>query len=83
MWVAAAWTSNKTARLASTTTPGPPPALTAPLPFTGERFTPELRGAIWYEHWHRYCVTLFAARGQRVLDAACGEGYGSWLLATD
>jgi SAM-dependent methyltransferase len=57
--------------------------LTAPLPFTGERFTPELRGAIWYEHWHRYCVTLPAARGRRVLDAACGEGYGSWLLASE
>jgi len=57
------------------------PPLTAPLPFTGERFTPEVRGAIWYEHWHRYCVALSAARGRRVLDAACGEGYGSWLLA--
>jgi SAM-dependent methyltransferase len=57
--------------------------LTAPLPFTGERFTPELRGAIWYEHWHRYCVTLPTARGRRVLDAACGEGYGSWLLARE
>ena len=55
--------------------------MTAPLPFTGERFTPEVRGAIWYEHWHRYCVTLPGARGLRVLDAACGEGYGSWLLA--
>ena len=55
--------------------------MTAPLPFTGERFTPEIRGAIWYEHWHRYCVALPAARGRRVLDAACGEGYGSWLLA--
>ena len=55
--------------------------MTAPLPFTGERFTPEQKGAIWYEHWHRYCATLVAARGKRVLDAACGEGYGSWLLA--
>src|SRR5450432_456548 len=66
-------------------TPRPAPIdllpLTAPLPFTGERFTPEIRGAIWYEHWHRYCVALPAARGLRVLDAACGEGYGSWLLA--
>jgi SAM-dependent methyltransferase len=55
--------------------------LTASLPFTGERFTPEVKGAIWYEHWHRYSVMLPAARGRRVLDAACGEGYGSWLLA--
>lgn len=55
--------------------------MTASLPFTGERFTPEIKGAIWYEHWHRYSVMLRAARGRRVLDAACGEGYGSWLLA--
>ena len=56
--------------------------MTAPLPFTGERFTPEQRGSIWYEHWHRYCATLPATRGRRVLDAACGEGYGSWLLSS-
>ena len=55
--------------------------MTASLPFTGERFTPEQKGAIWYEHWHRYCAVVPAARGKRVLDAACGEGYGSWLLA--
>jgi SAM-dependent methyltransferase len=58
-----------------------PTPLTATLPFTGERFTPEVKGAIWYEHWHRYSAILSAARGRRVLDAACGEGYGSWLLA--
>lgn len=56
--------------------------MTAPLPFTGERFIPEERGAIWYEHWHRYCAALGASRGKRVLDAACGEGYGSSFLAT-
>ncbi len=55
--------------------------MTDSLPFTGERFTPEARGAIWYEHWHRYCAVLPAVAGKRVLDAACGEGYGSWLLA--
>lgn len=58
-----------------------PLTLTASLPFTGERFTPEIKGAIWYEHWHRYCAALAPAAGKRVLDAACGEGYGSWLLA--
>ncbi len=53
------------------------PALT----FTGERFTPEVRGAIWYEHWHRYAFVAELVRGKRVLDAACGEGYGSFLLS--
>jgi SAM-dependent methyltransferase len=51
------------------------------LTFTGERFLPEVRGAIWYEHWHRYAAVAMLARGRRVLDAACGEGYGSFLLS--
>jgi len=51
------------------------------LTFTGERFTPEVRGPIWYEHWHRYAFVAPLVRGLRVLDAACGEGYGSFLLA--
>jgi SAM-dependent methyltransferase len=51
------------------------------LPFTGERFTPECVREIWYEHWHRYLFASRIARGKRVLDAACGEGYGSSLLA--
>ena len=56
---------------------------TAPdLAFTGERFLPEVRGAIFFEHWHRYALTAPLVRGKRVLDAACGEGYGTSLLAT-
>lgn len=54
---------------------------TASLAFTGERFTPECVREIWYEHWHRYAFALDLVRGKRVLDAACGEGYGSALLA--
>lgn len=56
---------------------------TAALPFTGERFTPECVREIWYEHWHRYAFALPLSRGRRVLDAACGEGYGSDLLARE
>jgi SAM-dependent methyltransferase len=52
------------------------------LAFTGERFTPECVREIWYEHWHRYAFALDLAKGRRVLDAACGEGYGSHLLAS-
>jgi len=53
----------------------------SPLDFTGERFTPECVREIWYEHWHRYVFARAFMRGKRVLDAACGEGYGSALLA--
>ncbi|MEO6065626.1 MAG: class I SAM-dependent methyltransferase [Lysobacterales bacterium] len=55
--------------------------MTQALEFTGERFTPECVREIWYEHFHRYAFAWPAARGRRVLDAACGEGYGSALLA--
>ena len=51
------------------------------LAFTGERFVPGARGEIWVEHWHRYHFAARLAAGQRVVDAACGEGYGSALLA--
>jgi ubiquinone/menaquinone biosynthesis C-methylase UbiE len=51
------------------------------LPFTGERFIPGIQGEIWIEHWHRYHFATRWARGKRVLDVACGEGYGSALLA--
>jgi ubiquinone/menaquinone biosynthesis C-methylase UbiE len=51
------------------------------LSFTGERFIPGTRGEIWIEHWHRYHFALRWAKGKRVLDIACGEGYGSALLA--
>ena len=49
--------------------------------FTGERFVPQLRGQIYYEHLHRYAVALPLANGKDVLDIACGEGYGAAFLA--
>jgi len=51
------------------------------LEFTGERFTPECVREIAYEHWHRYAWASTLVEGRRVLDAACGEGYGSHLLS--
>ena len=54
---------------------------TEPLDFTGERFTPECVREMRYEHWHRYAFAQSLAAGRRVLDAACGEGYGSAMLA--
>ncbi len=55
---------------------------TPALEFTGERFTPECVREIWYEHYHRYAFAQPLARGKRVLDAACGEGYGAALVAS-
>ncbi len=55
--------------------------MTEALEFTGERFTPECVREIRYEHIHRYAFAADLVRGRTVLDAACGEGYGSSLLA--
>jgi ubiquinone/menaquinone biosynthesis C-methylase UbiE len=52
------------------------------LPFTGERFIPGIEGEIWIEHWHRYHYAATLAANKRVLDVACGEGYGSALLGS-
>jgi len=55
--------------------------LSNPLEFTGERFTPECIREISYEHVHRYVFAAELVRNKKVLDAACGEGYGSAHLA--
>jgi lipopolysaccharide biosynthesis protein/ubiquinone/menaquinone biosynthesis C-methylase UbiE len=51
------------------------------LDFTGERYVSGIEGFIRQEHYHRYLIATSYCRGKRVLDAACGEGYGSRLLA--
>jgi ubiquinone/menaquinone biosynthesis C-methylase UbiE len=51
------------------------------LNFTGERFIPTEQGEIRYEHMHRYGWVQSLCAGRDVLDIACGEGYGSALLA--
>jgi protein-L-isoaspartate O-methyltransferase len=52
------------------------------LEWTGERFLPWIReSTIAYEHLHRYALVAMLVQGQRVLDLACGEGYGVRMLA--
>ncbi len=58
-------------------------SMSSDLDFTGERFVPGIVGEIAHEHWHRYAFARALCRGRRVLDAACGEGYGSALLADE
>jgi len=55
--------------------------MSSPLEFTGERFLPGVAGEIAHEHWHRYAFARSYTAGKRVADVACGEGYGSALLA--
>lgn len=48
--------------------------------WTGERWVPGLWGAIAVEHLHRYSLAVSLTAGAKVLDVACGEGYGSaWM----
>jgi ubiquinone/menaquinone biosynthesis C-methylase UbiE len=50
--------------------------------FTGERFLPRQTDPLLaLEHYHRYCFASRFAKNRRVLDVACGEGYGSACLA--
>jgi protein-L-isoaspartate O-methyltransferase len=52
-----------------------------PLEFTDERFLPGMTGSIEMEHHHRYQFVTGLVAGKRVLDIACGEGYGTAMLA--
>ena len=48
----------------------------------GERFLPWMEDTIInYEHLHRYGFAKEFVEGKKVLDLACGEGYGSAILA--
>lgn len=51
------------------------------LPWTGERYLPEVKGDVELEHLHRYLFAGQVVAGLRVLDIASGEGYGSAMLA--
>lgn len=52
------------------------------LEFTGERFIPGKSDPLLaLEHYHRYLVASQVVHGKRVLDVACGEGYGTAFLS--
>ena len=55
--------------------------MTRDLTFTGERYVPAVGGEIRLEHVHRYAWAVPLCRGESVIDVACGEGYGSAMLA--
>ena len=48
--------------------------------FGGERYVSGMIGSIQHEHYHRYLFAADFCRGRRVLDIACGEGYGCSIL---
>src|SRR5262245_29734412 len=50
------------------------------LEFTGERFTMDVGDQVRHEHLHRYLFALGYCVGRRVVDVACGEGYGAAFL---
>jgi ubiquinone/menaquinone biosynthesis C-methylase UbiE len=49
--------------------------------FTGERFIPTEDGKIRLEHYHRYAAIKDLVKNKKVLDVACGEGYGSSFIS--
>ncbi len=59
------------------------PAGVPPLPLTGERTLPDVPEENYWYRRHLVVYEWIAARvgGKRVVDMACGEGYGSEVLA--
>lgn len=49
--------------------------------WTGERLETFIQSENTSEHLHRYAIAFEYVAGKKVLDIACGEGYGSNLLA--
>ena len=51
------------------------------LEYTGERMVPEkAQSTTFWEHIYRYRFASYFVKNKRVLDIACGEGYGSAAL---
>ncbi len=49
--------------------------------WTGERLETDVFNETSIEHLHRYAIAMELVNNKKVLDIACGEGYGSNLLA--
>lgn len=49
--------------------------------WSGERLETDIVGRIAIEHLHRYALALNYVKNKIVLDIACGEGYGSFLIS--
>ncbi len=49
--------------------------------WTGERLETDVFNETTIEHLHRYAIAMDFVQDKEVLDIACGEGYGSNLLA--
>jgi ubiquinone/menaquinone biosynthesis C-methylase UbiE len=49
--------------------------------WTGERLETFITGETMTEHLHRYAMAMDLVKEKTVLDIACGEGYGTNLLA--
>lgn len=49
--------------------------------WTGERLETYVTNETMLEHLHRYAIAMEFAENKNVLDIACGEGYGTWLLS--
>ncbi|MEO5947350.1 MAG: class I SAM-dependent methyltransferase [Chitinophagaceae bacterium] len=49
--------------------------------FFGERLVTQITNETMLEHLHRYSIALSYAINKRILDIACGEGYGVNLLS--
>lgn len=51
--------------------------------WSGERLETYITNEIMVEHIHRYAIACELVQNKKVLDIACGEGYGSYLMAND
>ena len=62
--------------------PSKEPDLPPVLEYTGERMVPELTDFnTFWEHIYRYRFARQFVLGRRILDIACGEGYGAHALS--